>query len=256
MLTRLPDFGTLDRIVLLVVLAWFMTFWQEIYRLAHPQAWLFRIGATFTLLAALTTLAALLSLVWRRFLRARSLVATTADFASSLIWTTGIVSLVLASVVLLLPPGYTTFHLDSAVVQETARRCFSFCHDLVGTQNATLLGKSGGENACPTALLTRVAIALTAALVAVAHVPSAWLASFAFVHRPRLPPRAQGNALQRLAVVMDPALSCLLCISYLRPFSLGLLERVGVGVTAEQWLYMQVRSGGGWLTGRLSPMVW
>lgn len=239
MLTRLPDFGTLDRIVLLLVLAWFMTLWQEVYRLANPNRWLFRVGSTFLVLAALTTLAALLSLTWRRFLRARSLTATTVDFASSLIWTTGILSLVVASVTLLLPAGYTTFHLDGDFVQESARRCFTFCHDIVGFNPAS----TAAPSACPTALATRLLLAATAALVAVAHVPAAWLASFAFVHRPRLPPRAQGNALQRLSLVMDPALSCLLCLSFLRPVSLGLLERAGVDVTAEQWLCMQVREG-------------
>lgn len=236
MLTRLPDFGTLDRIVLLVVLAWFMTLWQELYRLAHPGARLFRIGATFTGLAAFLTLAALLGIVHRRFLRARALDATTADFASSLIWTTAILSLITASLALLLPQGYATFHLESQLVQHTARTCYTWCHDLLGTS----LGLDPATHTCPTALAARVLLVLTAALVAVAHVPSAWLASFAFVHRPRLPPRARGDAVQRVAVFLDPALSCLLCLTYVRPLSLGLLERLGFGVTALQWLYLQV----------------
>lgn len=239
MLTHLPDFGTLDRIVLLLVLAWFLSLWQEAYHLAHPTPALFRIGSTFTLLAAFMTLAALLSLVWRRFLRARTLVDTTGDFVSSLIWTTGIVGVVVASIVLLLPPGYTTFHLDGAVVQATAQRCYTYCHDIVGVAPPFT-----STHACPTVTPTRVLLALTAALVAVSHVPAAWLASFAFVHRPRLPPRARGNWFQRLSVYMDPSLSCVLCLSYLRPVSLGLLQRLGLAITEQEWLYMQVRCGG------------
>lgn len=235
MLTRLPFFGTLDRIVLLLVLAWFMTLWQELYRLAHPHAWLFRIGATFLSLASLTTLAALLSLTWRRFLAARKLAETTADFASTLVYSTGILSVVVSSITLLLPQGYTTFALDTDVVQASSARCSSFLHDLVGFTSLP-------RHLCPyTPPATRLLLVLTAALVAVAHVPCAWLASFAFVHRPRLPPRARGNLLQRLALLCDPALACVLCLSYLRPVSQGLLARVlGVVVTDEQWLFMQV----------------
>lgn len=236
MLNRLPDFGTLDRIVLLVLLAWFLTLWQEAYRVAHPDARLFRIGATFTGLAATLTFAALLRIVHRRFLHARALDATTADFASFLIWTAAILSLVLASLALVMPPGYATFHLESAVVQQTARRCYTWCHDLLGSTR----GLDATTQTCPTAPLARIALVLTAALVAVAHVPAAWLASFAFVHRPRLPPKARGNALQRLAVFADPALACLLCLTYVRPLSLGLLERVGLPVSPLLWLHLQV----------------
>jgi len=257
MLLRYRDWPLLDRIVIFSCLAVFMTGWQEMYRFAHPTVRLFKIGSLFTGIAAAVALGALLDLVWKR--RA-SRTATTGAFHAAMAWMTGIVAVIAASTMLLLPKDggglmTMTFHLES-VVQALGARCYSFCTDIVGlSPTSSFLAAAGeGSKQCPILGVTRLLLVVVAAVIAIAHVPSALTASFAFVHQYKLPGRARGNRLVRIAVFLEPLLCPLFCLTFVKPFGLGLLQDklasypssssppswlLSLG-TETGWLHMQV----------------
>lgn len=257
MLLRYRDWPQLDRIVIFSCLAVFMTGWQELYRFAHPTVRLFKIGSLFTGIAAAVALGALLDLVWKR--RA-SRTATAGDFHTAMAWVTGIVAVIAASTMLLLPKdggGWMTmtFHLDS-VLQALGKQCYSFCTDIVGLSPASSFLAAAGEGSkqCATLGVTRLLLVVVAAVIAIAHVPSALTASFAFVHQYKLPGRARGNRLVRIAVFLEPLLCPLFCLTFVKPFGLGLLQDklasypssspppswlLSLG-TETGWLHMQV----------------
>ncbi|KAM3572424.1 hypothetical protein VYU27_005553 [Nannochloropsis oceanica] len=227
MLLRYRDWPLLDRIIIFSCLAVFMTGWQELYRFAHPNVRLFKIGSLFTGIAAAVALGTLVDLVWKR--RA-SRTATTGDFHTAVAWMTGIVAVIASSTMLLLPKDggglmTMTFHLDS-VIQALGTQCYSFCVDIVGISptSSFLIAAGEGDKQCPTQGLTRLLLVVVAAVIAIAHVPSALTVSFAFVHQYKLPGRARGSRLVRIAVYLEPLLCPLYCLTFVKPLGLGLLQ--------------------------------
>lgn len=254
MLLRYRDWPALDQIVMFFLLAIFMTWWQEVYHFSHPSARLFKIGSLFTGIAAMVSLKALLDLVWKY---GSSRTATTIDFRNVVTWLTGIVGAITASSMLLVAKEggglmTMTFHLDG-VMRVLGKRCFSFCTETIGLSPTSSILKvtnsEGGEAEQFVSLgPTRAFLVGVATTIAVALVPSALTASFAFVHREKLPGRARGNALVRTSVVGEPVLTSLCCLTFFKPLGLGPVQRALATTTAPlpAWI-LRVGTSYGWL---------